>query len=251
MTMLAALVGAAVGAAFAPFSSALTERPPLRGNVSEPLKLPFRCRACRIPLGLTSVIPVVSFFAVRGNCRSCRIRIPRRELVNDVLCLGVGALTGFRVGLVAILPAMLLIALVLVPVSLVDLELRKIATRLVYPAALGAAVLLVVAAAVTGEWDSMLRAAAGGLGASAFFWLLWFIMPSGMGDGDARLMVLLGLGLGWLGWLELLYGIMAGFILGSIVGIFYGIYTKRYLKEQLPFGPWLGLGAMLLIWMRA
>jgi leader peptidase (prepilin peptidase) / N-methyltransferase len=152
--------------------------------------------------------------------------------------------------MVAALPAFLVIALVLVPVSLVDLERRKIATKLVYPAAGLVAGLLVVAAVVDGSYDRLLRAVLAGVAASAFLWVLWFIVPGGMGDGDARLMVMLGLGLGWLGWLEVLYGVMAGFILGSIVGIGFGIYTKRYLKEQLPFGPWLGLGAMLLIWMR-
>ncbi len=251
MSALAAVVGGLAGVAFAPLSSLLVDRPPLRNAEVEPLSLPFRCRSCRLPVTFAQAIPVVSFVASRGSCRSCSKAIPKRELVNDLLCLAVGAFTGYRVGLVAALPAMLLIALVLVPVSLVDLELRKIATKLVYPAAVIAALLFFAATLVNGQWHQLLRTLLGGLGASAFLWILHFVVPGGMGDGDARLMVLLGLGLGWVGWLELLYGIVAGFLIGSVIGIGYGIYTKRYLKEQLPFGPWLGLGAMIMIWLRA
>ncbi len=250
MNLVSALIGALAGLLFAPLSSMLVERPPLVTEEVEPLGLPFRCTACRNSLQVMSLVPIVSFLIQGGKCRSCSAAIPRRELVNDLLCLVVGAITGATVGMVAALPAMLVLGLVLVPVSLVDLERRKIATRLVYPAAAIVLVLLAIAALVDDAWPRLGRAALAGLAASAFIWLLVIIVPAGMGQGDARLMLMLGLGLGWLGWLELLWGIMFGFLLGSFVGIFYGIYTKRYLKEQVPFGPWLGLGAMVLIWWK-
>jgi leader peptidase (prepilin peptidase) / N-methyltransferase len=251
MSAISAVVGAAVGLAFAPWSSMLVERPPLVSEEVEPLGLPFRCGSCHTALTPLALIPVLSFFLRRGVCEACQAKIPRRELINDLLCIVVGAITGATVGLVAALPAMLLVALVLVPVSLVDLERRKIATKLVYPAAAAVAVMLTIAAAIDGSWTRLLRAGAAGAAASLLLWVLWLVVPGGMGDGDARLMLMLGFALGWYGWLEVLWGVSAGFFLGSFVGIGFGIYTKKYLKAQLPFGPWLGLGAMLLVWMRA
>ena len=81
----------------------------------------------------------------------------------------------------------------------------------------------------------------------SFIWLLVIVYPAGMGDGDARLCLLLGLGLAWFGWGHLLYGLMAGFVLGSVVGIGYAFTSGQGRKTQLPFGPWLGSGALLVI----
>jgi leader peptidase (prepilin peptidase) / N-methyltransferase len=246
MSPLGALVGAVVGIGVAPFSSVLAERPPLRDQANESLRGAFRCSSCRNHISWSESIPVLTWL-IRRRCRHCGDRIPVTEVINDVLCIVVGALTGLFVGLTSALPALLVLALVLVPMTLIDLRLRKIPTRLVYPPAAVVAVLLAGAALVDGDPKRLLRALGGGLIASALMWLLVIVYPAGMGDGDARLCLLLGLGLGWFGWIHLAYGLMAGFVIGSVVGIGYALTSGQGRKTQLPFGPWLGAGALLVI----
>jgi leader peptidase (prepilin peptidase) / N-methyltransferase len=245
MTML---IGVVVGLCWAPWSSMLIDRPPLIGS-TESLALPFRCQECRSAFPLLAGVPFIGRLSVGGRCRSCHAAIPGRELANDVLCVVAGGLTGGFIGRTAALPAMLCAALILVPVSIVDLRIRKIATRLVYPGALATALLLTIAAAREGEWRRLVVALVCGAAAWAFIWILFIIYPDGMGDGDARLCLMLGMVTGWFGWQTAMVGIMAGFVTGSLVGIGYGIATKKYLKATLPFGPWLGLGAMAIAWV--
>ncbi len=246
--VVGAVIGMIVGLLWAPWSSMLIARPPLK-DASEALGLPFRCTACRHALGLGQVLPFVSRLKHRGKCAHCAAPIPKGELTNELLCVATGAAAGGLVGIHPWLPALLALSLVLVPMSIVDLATRKIATRLVYPATGVVLALLIGAAAATGEWRRLGVAVLCGVLASAFMWVLWFVYPGGMGDGDARLSLLLGLGTGWFGWQGTLLGIGAGFVIGSIVGVGYGIAVKKYLKAQLPFGPWLAIGAGLLMWL--
>ncbi len=244
---LGALIGAIVGFLWAPWSSVLVDRPPLKDATEMP-GMPFRCPVCRNALLPQSSVPFISFLVQRGRCLACAVSIPRFEVLNEVMCVVAGTLTGAFVGTRAWLPAMLLITLVLVPVSLVDLRTRKIATKVVYPTAAATAVLLVLAASANGDWQRLIVALGCGLGVSLIIWILWFVYPAGMGPGDARLCLMLGMGTGWFGIRGAFLGAMFGFLLGSIIGVPYSLLKLGNLKAQLPFGPFLGLGAVILIW---
>ena len=50
------------------------------------------------------------------------------------------------------------------------------------------------------DWSRLGRAVLAALAASAFLWVLVLVLPTGMGQGDARLSMLLGLFLGWQSW---------------------------------------------------
>jgi leader peptidase (prepilin peptidase) / N-methyltransferase len=244
-----ALVGALIGLFWAPFSSVLSDRPPLI-DATESVRLPFRCPQCRQPLAGLSWLPFIGALMSRGKCGIGGESIHKREIWNDSLCVVLGFLTGGFIGFQSWLPAMLVVALVMVPVTLVDLETRLIATKLVYPSALVTAVLLFGAAVAESNYWAFFTAMMAGAGAWSFIWLLHLIYPIGMGGGDARLCLMLGMACGWFGWTQAILGIMIGFVIGSLVGIPYGIVTKQYLKAQLPFGPWLGLGAVLMTWFQ-
>jgi leader peptidase (prepilin peptidase) / N-methyltransferase len=246
-SVVGALVGVLVGLLWAPWSSVLVDRPPLRDAVELP-SLPFRCPVCRHGLVGRSIVPLLSFLVQRGRCLACGVSIPRFEVANDVLCVVAGGLTGGFIGLRAWLPAMLVIALVMVPVTMVDLRTKKIATKLVYPAAGLTALLLTLATTRNGDWKRLGIALAAGVATSLLVWLLWFVYPAGMGPGDARLCLMLGFGSGWFGIQGALLGIMFGFVLGSAAGVPYSLLKFGNLKAQLPFGPFLGLGALLLMW---
>lgn len=75
-----------------------------------------------------------------------------------------------------------------------------------------------------------------------FFLLVHLLFPRGMGFGDVKLAGTIGLFLGWkLGVLA----VLLSFFLGSIVGVLLILFRKRTLKDPLPFGPFLALGATL------
>ena len=243
--MSGTLVGALIGFVLAPLVSVLTTRPPLLDAVEMP-NVRFRCDTCRAPVTALDAIPILSFLILRGRCRSCGAPIRRWDFAAEVLAVLTGALVGWRIGIEPELPAFLLLGLVSVVVVLVDARLHKIATRMIYPAAAFGFVLLAIAGFSDGRNDAVLRAGVGAVAASAFIWLLILVYPSGMGEGDARLMLFLGLFLGWQGWRHVYLGILAGFLLGSIAGVALIIVRRAGRKTQMAFGPYLCAGAMFI-----
>ena len=244
--VLGAIVGGVVGLILAPFVSLLSARPPLREG-AEPLSLAMRCDSCRAPVALKDAVPLVSFALLRGRCRACAGRIARTDFLAEVASVVVASLIGWRVGLHAAVWAHLLLGAVLVVVVIVDFRLHKIPTRLVYPATAASVALLALASAHDGSWAAFRRAVLGALAASAFLWLLVLVAPSGMGDGDARLALLLGLFLGWQGWKHVYFGLLAGFLVGSLAGIGLMIARRGGRKMQIAFGPYLAVGALWVV----
>lgn len=242
---MAVLISALIGWVLSPFVSLLTARPPLLKG-AEPLSLQFRCDACRAPIATKDAVPVLSFVWLRGKCRACHQSIAwdgAAELGSVVI----SAFIAWRVGWHSDLPAYLLLGLVTVIVVLVDARIHRIAYRLVQPAAIASFVLLAVATFVDHEWSQLGRAVLGAIAATVFIWILHFINPAGMGDGDVRLMWLLGLFMGWNGWIFVFMGLFYGFMLGSLAGIFFMLTKKAGRKSQIAFGPYLCAGALLVV----
>jgi leader peptidase (prepilin peptidase)/N-methyltransferase len=158
-----------------------------------------------------------------------------------------GGLAGAAAGATAVLPAFVFLALMSTPLAIIDYETQRLPDRLVFPAAVGGAMLLTVAAAVDDAWHPLLRAAEGAAAVLAALFALVLISPRGFGLGDVKIGGVLGGYLGWFGWKDVYYGIFAGFLLGALVAIVMLITRRGTLKTAIPFGPMLMLGPVLVL----
>lgn len=88
----------------------------------------------------------------------------------------------------------------------------------------------------------------GGGSVYAIAWVYYLIRrEEGIGMGDAKLLAAIG---GWLGYQAIFPTFFYGSILGSIYGLGAMIGTRRLsLKSQLPFGPFLAIGAVLYLFL--
>ncbi len=179
---------------------------------------------------------------LRGRAAS-----PNRTAVTAVIAVVLGALAGAAAGWSALLPAFLVLALAGTALTVIDVEHHRLPRRLVLPAAVGALVLLALAAAVRDDWPAYLRAVEGGLAAFAVLFTIWFVAPRSFGRGDVDLGGILGAYLGYSGWLAVYYGIFGGFVLGTVVSIALLATRRASLKTALPFGPMLLLGALIVL----
>jgi leader peptidase (prepilin peptidase)/N-methyltransferase len=175
----------------------------------------------------------------RGNA----VRLPVVELGTAALF----ALTALRFGVTWELPAFLLLAGVGVLLGLIDLRHKTLPNRVTLPAVAVGAVLLAVAALASGEWSALLRAVLSAVVLFVVFFLLVMISPRSIGMGDAKLAVLLGLYLGWLGTSVLVLGIAAGFVVQAVLALVLLATRRIGLRGELPFGPAMLLGAALVI----
>lgn len=158
-----------------------------------------------------------------------------------------GALAGAAAGWTAVLPAFVALALCAAPLSVIDFEHHRLPNRLVFTAAGCGVALFTLAAAVEQDWGRWLRAAAAAAAVFAVLFLLAFVSPRSFGYGDVKLGSVLGGYLGWFGWVQVYYGIFAGFLLGAVVALTLLATRRASLKTAMAFGPMLVLGTLVVL----
>ena len=174
-----------------------------------------------------------------------RAASPRRTAVTAVIALVLGALAGAAAGWTALLPAFVALALITAPLVPIDLEHHRLPNRLTFLAGAAAAALLTLAAATRHEWHAWLRALEG---AAAVYAVLFVIMMlASFGFGDVKLGGVLGAYLGWYSWSAVYYGMLAGFVVGAVVAVGLLAAKKATRKTAIAFGPWMTLGALLVL----
>ena len=235
------------------------------------------CPSCKTQLKWNDNIPIVGWAILRGKCRYCGakfgVRYPLVELLTATLfaasaaraLYGDGASPADYESWLTLLH-MLGIISVLVPWALIDLDLTVIPDKLT----LGPLIVFIPFAAhapalsfgLSGDvthllfkfqpvWlNSMLSAVGTGLGAALALWLIGKganvlfrkrvqeIGGEAMGLADVKLMILLGV---MLGWPKLVAAFFIAILFGAVFGIVQILLKKRH---GTPFGPYLALGAI-------
>jgi leader peptidase (prepilin peptidase)/N-methyltransferase len=245
VTALIAVICGVYGLVIGSFLNVVIWRVPRKESVVRPRS---RCPGCEAPIAPRDNIPVLSWLMLRGRCRHCgepiALRYPFVELVTGVAFAAVGARFAHSWGL----PAFLVFTAALIALSAIDLEHYVLPNRIIYPLGFVGVPLLALASALDHDWSALGRAFGGAVAAFAFFYVVHLIAPHGMGFGDVRLSFVLGLFLGWLGWAYVAAGLFAGFLYGAVVGVgVMAVVGMRGRKMQIPFGPFLALGAMTLV----
>ena len=218
------------------FVNVVAARVPLRRSVVRPRSA---CMSCSSELAWYDNVPVLSYFLLRGRCRSCGTGIsllyPAVELATAGLvaaCFVVFGLSGMAV-LAAFFCA------VLVAITATDITHRIVPNRIVLPAA---ALVLIAHTALSPspEW------ALGAVGAAGFLLVAALAYPSGMGMGDVKLALLLGAMLGRLVGVGLMIGMIAALIPSVVLFARHGSAAR---KMGIPFAPYLALGAVVALFV--
>ena len=156
---------------------------------------------------------------------------------------------GLRVGADWALPGLLLFTWTLLVIAVIDARTGRVPNRLTYPLTPVLLGLLALAALLNGEPARAASALLGGLAAGGALLVLALINPRGMGMGDVKLAAFIGVGLGYLGWSELVAGLVAGFVIGGVVALVLLATRLRGRKDLIPFGPYLAGGAFLALFI--
>jgi leader peptidase (prepilin peptidase) / N-methyltransferase len=229
-----AAVVLAPGLAVGSFLNVVAARLPLKRSIVSPGSA---CPSCDASISWYDNIPLVSYAVLRGRCRHCGVsiswRYPAVEAATAVLvgccALKFGFSWDFLVAAV--------FCAVLVAISATDLERRIIPNRIVLPAT----VVLLAAQSVlhpSVEWI------VAGLAAALFFLIAALAYPGGMGMGDVKLALLLGVVLGRTVPVALLIGMIAALVPSVVLIAKHG---KAGRKMTIPFGPFLAIGGLIAL----
>jgi len=208
---------------------------------------PSHCPRCAQPIRPWDNVPVLSWLALRGRCRSCRApiawRYPAVEAANGVLWLALAVTRGPHV---QTLVAMLLVSALLV-LSLIDLEHQLLPDAITLPGtAFGIAASFLPGSPV-GPLESALAAAGGWLAFAgvAFAWKKLRRIDA-LGQGDWKMAAMLG---SFLGWERLLLTVLLASASGALVGIAAMVTRRGGWQSKLPLGTFLGVaGLAMVLW---
>ena len=234
MVFAAAVVGAVIGS----FLNVCVHRLPLGQSVVWPSSA---CPHCRRPLAWFENVPVLSYLFLRGRCRTCAAPISARYPVIE-------AVTGlmFAAGLWYYGPGLLLFSRLLFGCALIvlfaiDLEHHLLPNAITLP---GIVVGFLFSLGTEPGWRSSLTGILVGGGtlyaiAESYFRLRH---EEGLGMGDVKMLAMIG---AFLGWPLTLMTLMLGSVAGSLVGGAMILSRRGGMKDALPFGTFLAIGAAL------
>ena len=240
------------------------------------------CRSCGKTLRWYELVPLLSFLVQGGKCRTCGARLslqyPVIELLSGFIFLGIpgrirdvfqiwplgetGALPSWYYPFVAFW----MVALAtLILVALIDLRLFIIPDQLnlliliAGLLTLGGQFLYQKFGFITGSFlkhNALLfgfrdniwfnHALAAFIGVFLFSLIVVLSRGRAMGMGDVKLIGALGI---LFGWPDVLLIIFFSFVLGSIVGLYLMAKKKKTLKDVVPFGPFIVLGALVVFFL--
>lgn len=234
--VLFALLGTAVGS----FLNVVIDRLPANRSLIYPASA---CEACHQRLGLRDLIPVFSYLGLRGRCRYCQSRLPKRILWVEIAGGALFAYLYWQLGPGADLAVATVYGSFFIAVLVIDLERGLILNKMMLPAAILALALALLLSHLETVPNIGSAAAGGGIGLGLFL-LITIISRGGMGWGDVKLAGLIGLVAGFP---MVLVAVMLAIFSGGLVAVALLALKLRRRRQALPFGVFLVLGAVITL----
>ena len=206
------------------------------------------CPLCRKKISWFDNIPVISFIILRGRCRHCQQKIswqyPIVELVTGLLFLISFLILSSKFYILDskfyfLLLRDWLMLFALIFIFVYDLKYYSIEDVVVLPMAAAVGVLNLL---LKFSWINLVLS---GLGSAFFFLAQYFITRGrGIGLGDFRIGILLGL---YFGWPQIALAIFLSYIIGSLVSLVLIMARRKGMRSVVPLGPFLSAGALVAI----
>lgn len=203
------------------------------------------CPACGSAIRPADNIPVISWLALRGRCRSCQSPISVRYPLVEASTAALFAVTAVVIGWIWTLPAFLWFVGVTWVLVFTDLDHQRIPNRILYPGTIVGLMLLAGGSAVENSWGDLGRGLMSGVVVFGGFFLLALVARGGFGFGDVKLSFLLGLFAGYSSFDAVVAGFFLAFLLGGVVSLGLLITRRKGRRDAIPFGPFLVVGTYL------
>ena len=276
MSLLIYIGAFLIGLFFGSFLNLIADRV-VRGE--QVLKVRSHCESCNKPLKAKNLIPVLSYIFQKGKCSHCSAKLslyyPLSEVLTGLAFVyalytsnlienpGVLRVLGF-INILVIFWAYIIL-------FLADAKYRLVPDKVVLPAIVFAFLMPLAILGYSlfmyrsqllndkfglylidaGFWHlqvasvlrSILVVLGSSLGIGMFFLLLVLVTGGrGMGGGDIRLGILIGLFNGFPG---NILAVFLGFVIGALYSIVLLLFRRKGLKDTIAFGPFLLLGSLI------
>jgi len=258
--VIAGVLGAVIGS----FLNVVIHRVPREESIVLPSS---RCPSCGAVISFYDNVPVLSYLMLGGRCRSCKVHISARYPAVEALTALLWVAVAWRDGLSFALPFDLIFVTAITALIFIDAEHMILPNAITYPGIAFALIARLALPFLMGAphfddlpmllngllagmpmWAaSLVGALIGALAGGGSLWLMGWIWEKlrgveAMGLGDVKMMFMVG---AYLGWRLTVLNIFLGVLSGSLIGIALMLRQgKRDMKMLLPFGVFLGIGAI-------
>ena len=231
--LFVALVGLVIGS----FLNVCIYRLPRDQSVVWPAS---RCTACGREISWYENIPVLSWAALRGRCRTCGESISLMYPLIELLMAGVFVATYAVFGPAWLFAIRAVFGAAMIVLLVIDLQHQILPNEITLPG-----IVVGLAASVVAEpgWrDALIGAAAGG-------GVLWLVAwgyerlrhQEGLGFGDVKMLAMIG---AFLGWKLMLLTLVGASLLGSLTAGVLMAAGRADWQSKLPLGTFLAIAAV-------
>ena len=237
------LVGLAIGS----FLNVCIYRIPRDLSINSPRRS--FCPSCNQPIKAYDNIPVGSYLILRGKCRYCENKISIRYPIVELLTALAFVFMLNRFGISLYFLSAIIFVSLLIAISMIDLDFYIIPNSLVFTGLIAGLILAIAISIIEKDISHLAYRILGSILGAAMIGLIAFIgrlvfHKQAMGMGDLKLMGMIGMFLG--AYPDLLIVLVSSAFIGSIAGIILILLNKRKFgaKSQIPYGPFLSIGAI-------
>lgn len=204
------------------------------------------CPHCKDKIPFYLNIPILSYLLLRGKCRACKIKIPFRYPLIELLSALVTLLAFYRFGLSPSLAFYLILSYGLIVIAMIDLKTKLIHNKIL--------LFLLISAIIVNAIFQVVPWAQAGLGflisgATMFLVSLlgkYLFKKESMGMGDVKFAAVVGF---FMGWQMVLIAIYFGFVLALVAFYAARALPRKETDRYIPMGPYMALSLFIfLIW---
>ncbi len=251
MEHIALITAALLGLCIGSFLNVCIYRVPLKKSVCKPARS--YCPKCNTTLSALDNIPVFSWLLLGAKCRYCKERISGEYPLVELLTGGAAVASYLHFGITLTAVLIFLFTATLIVISFIDFHHKIIPNVISFPGMV-IGLCLGIFSQFTGLLQSPLTQSAldsllgfligAGLFYSIAYGYYFFTKRHGMGMGDVKLMGVIGAVLGW----QSIYPtVIVGSCAGGVFGLLIMLLAGGNGKSEIPYGPWLSLGAIIYI----
>ncbi len=218
-----------------------------------------QCPKCFNKLNIFDLIPIFSWFLLRGRCRYCfkniSIRYPIVEIISSLLfllCLFSNGFNYYSVPVAFNLVSGWILVSFLIVLTIIDIDTMTLPNSLTFSCSILGLLLLLLQDILINKYSELyflehsLALVISFLGISLFSYFLKLLMnKTVLGGGDAKLIAMSG---AWLGLSGVEIVITLSFLLGGLFSLFLLLLKKIERGDYIPFGPFICLSTFL-VWI--
>ncbi|MQG18612.1 MAG: hypothetical protein FI687_02395 [SAR202 cluster bacterium] len=244
------LFPAILGIFFGSFINTLIDRTPEYTSI---IFSRSQCDLCNKKLSATELIPIISYFVLKGKCKTCKGKINQRqpivEVITGIITILIFQNHNFNFTLIPIITS----TYILIVISAIDLEHKIIPNRLIIPSNFIGILMSpfwnVLSTPKTfpglsGVFAPLINSTFSGIGSLALPLIIFLKYPKGMGGGDWKLACFTGI---ILGFPSILLSWWITSITGGLVAIYLLTIKKKSLKYEIPYAIFISFGALLIL----